>query len=351
MFFSCHFYHGLLGEISARDFLDRVRFTELRQTSLVGGSARFVRCVNELTKAAQSEANLLLLGETGTGKEMIARSVHALSHRSSERFVAVNCANLDGNRLENELFGHERGSFTGADRVHHGQFEAVGAGTLLLDEIGDMALSLQAKLLRAIEQREFYRVGGTVAVPLRARLVCATSVDLDDAAASNAFRPDLLARVNQLRIVMPAVRDRPGDVLLLLRHFLDKHSRGRAVALSPSAREMLERFDYPMNVRQVENAIVSALSSCYPGSMILPKHLPAEITRPAAKKLLRLEIPGELGYAGAREAALRAVDKIYLEELLIKNNGNQSSAADEGQIDRKTFATRLKNARDGGEDG
>jgi DNA-binding NtrC family response regulator len=339
------------GTATALDFLDGAKFEELRRTTLVGNSPGFLACVEQLCKAARAEANLLLLGESGTGKEVFARSLYSLSQRASEPFLAVNCANLEGNRLENELFGHEQGSFTGADRLHRGTFEAVGAGVLLLDEIGEMEMPLQAKLLRAIEQREFFRLGSTKPIQLRARVVCATSLDLDEAAAKGAFRRDLLVRIDQFRISLPSLRERRADILPLLCHFLAVHSKGRAVAFSASALDLLQNFDYPMNIRQLDHTVSSAVTQAYPGSIILPKHLPVEIMKRADPPRSAMAMSTALSYDDARAAALQEVDRIYLPPLLRKHNGNQSSAAEEIRIDRKTLAARLKGIKRGENDG
>lgn len=326
-------------------YLERLR--ELRRKSLVGESTNFIRCLEELKSAVGCDANVLLVGETGTGKEMFAQAIHKLSRRSGNPSVAINCAGLPASLLESELFGHVKGAFTGADANRVGRFEAVGAGTLLLDEIGDIKTPLQMKLLRAIEQRVFQRVGDNKDVQFNARLICATSADLEQAAAEGKFRRDLLGRIDQLRIELPSLRERRGDVSILARHFLAKHSRGRVVEISRSAMEALENYDYPMNIRQLENAIVGALARSDPGRLILPKHLPAEITGRTSRQEKTgrvISLPDELSYKQAREHVADAVDRLYLNELLRKHGGNQTRAAEEAGIDRKTFSARIEQA-------
>jgi two-component system response regulator HydG len=247
--------------------------------------------------------------------------------------------------LEGELFGHVRGAFTDAKEDRTGRFEAVGAGTLLLDEIGDIEIALQAKLLRVIEEREFTRVGENKHRAFNARLICATAMDLDSAVSNGRFRADLLGRINQFRIAIPPLRDRPEDTPLLAWHFLQKHARGQRVQISPSAMRILEGYSFPMNVRQLENASVEALARCDPGTLILPKHLPKEIVAPIESVrrdgTQAIQVPQGLGYAEARDRVCRQFDRIYLLALLHKHHNNQSRAAEEAGIDRKTFAARL----------
>ena len=334
------------------DMAYQERLRELRRKSLVGESPNFIRCLEELKSAAGCDANVLLVGETGTGKEMFAQAIHYLSRRSGNPSVAVNCAGLPGTLLETELFGHVKGAFTGAAANRVGRFEAAGAGTLLLDEIGDVETPLQVKLLRVIEQRVFQRVGENRDAQFNARLICATSTDLEKAVAEGRFRRDLLGRIDQLRIELPPLRERRGDISTLAKHFLRKHSRGRVVEVSRSAMEALENYDYPMNIRQLENAIVGALARSDSGRLILPKHLPAEIIGGALKHEepgLVISVPKNLPYTRARDYADEAVDKVYLIELLRKHGGNKTRAAEEAGIDRKTFADRVEQALQAGE--
>lgn len=333
---------------------ERARFREIVQKSLVGESAAFKKCLDELRLAAGADANILLVGETGTGKEMFARAAHRISRRSGEPFIAVNCAGLSPNLLESELFGHAKGAFTDAKVARAGRFEVVQAGTLLLDEIGDVPVPLQVKLLRVIEQRVFQRVGENEDVEFHGRLICATSVDLEAAVKDGRFRSDLLGRIDQFRIVLPPLCERRVDIPILLRYFLDKHARGRPVAVSRTAQEIIEAFDFPMNVRQLENAVVEALARLGGGSIILPHHLPKDVTgaKPAqpCPEAMIVTVPRELPYEEARAHACRAVDHVYLTALLEKHGGNQSRAAEEAGIDRKTFAARLRSTPEGGEE-
>jgi len=323
------------------------KFRELRHQQLIGESQVFRSCLEELKLAARCDANVLLVGETGTGKEVFAKAIHELSRRSGNPFVAINCASLPGGLLEAELFGHVKGAFTGAEAARVGRFEAAGAGTLLLDEIADIEINLQTKLLRVIEQRVFQRLGTNMDVSFNARLICATSVDLPAAIDLGRFRSDLLGRINQFRIVIPAIRERKTDIPVLTRHFLLKHARGRPVDISKTALEILETYNYPMNVRQLENAVVGALARSYPGSLILPKHLPEDLTGTRAhsdEEYRVVKLPKKLSYKNARAFVVKAVDNLFLGNLLQKYGGNHTRAAEDAGIDRKTFNERLEQA-------
>ena len=327
------------------DLVEHTIFHEITRTSLIGDSPTFRRCLEEMRRAARSHANVLLVGETGTGKEWFARAIHQLSGKPRKKPLAVNCSALPGTLLESELFGHVKGAFTGADKDRIGRFEEVGAGTLLLDEIGDVPPELQIKLLRVIEEREFQRLGENQDKPFWGRLICATSVDLEEAASSKRFRRDLLGRINQFRITLPPLRERRGDIRLLVDHFLAKLAKARRADISRSAMEILERSDFPGNVRQLENAILEGLARCAPGDLILPQHLPAAMLSPPAPETAEpgyaIRVAGDLSYEEAREAAARGVDRIYLPALLARHGGNRTRAAEEAGLDRKTFGNRL----------
>jgi two-component system response regulator AtoC len=336
-----------------RPFLGDIgeRFERLRETTLVGEHPRFKKCIDELAVAARTDANVLLLGETGVGKEMFASAIHEIGDHSRHRYLAINCANLPGSLLESELFGHVKGAFTGADKTRLGRFEEVGEGTLMLDEVGDMEAPLQMKLLRVIEQREFQRLGENKNIPFRGRLICATSVDLDRAVEDGKFRRDLLGRINQLRIVLPPLRERRSDIPLLASRLLKKHANAH-VELSESTKQHLLSFTYPMNVRQLENIMVSALAHAGGRSVIIPRDLPSEVLQQprerARPETIAVAIPASLGYAEARVEALRGVDRIFLRRILEQHSGNQSAAAAELGIDRKTLSQRYREAFEAG---
>jgi transcriptional regulator with PAS, ATPase and Fis domain len=213
-------------------------------------------------KAARSEANILVLGESGTGKELIARAVHANSPRAAQPFVPVDCASLPENLLESELFGHEKGAFTGAVRAKPGLMEVAAEGTVFLDEIGELPLGLQSKLLRALQERQIRRVGGTALVDVNVRVVSATNRDLRQEAAKGRFREELYYRVNVIEIRLPPLRERTGDVRLLVHAFLKRYGQGRVTACADDAMTALEAYGWPGNVRELQNVVERA---CAPG--------------------------------------------------------------------------------------
>jgi DNA-binding NtrC family response regulator len=335
------------------DGIDREAFDRFVQDQIIGQSPPVQQCIREMLMAARCDANVLLLGETGTGKEVFARGIHLLGRRAGNPYLVVNCPALPGSLLESELFGCAKGAFTGADSDRRGRFEEVGAGTLLLDEIGFVSPDFQAKLLRVIEQKVFQRLGENRDIPSHARLICATSVDLETAAKQGGFRPDLLGRIDQLRITLPPLRERRDDIPLLLRHFLAKHARGHPVTISRSAMDVLKSAEFPMNVRQLENVLVGALVRSEAGELILPKHLPKEVTESRAAESapsgMVIRFPAGLIYKEARDLVCRELDFLYLPKLLRKHEGNVGRAVEEAGIDRKTFNERLKAAAPSGE--
>ncbi|MBZ0266869.1 sigma-54 dependent transcriptional regulator, partial [bacterium] len=229
-------------------------------------------------KVASGNATVLILGESGTGKELVARAIHQLSPRRDHSFVAVNCPSIPRDLLESELFGYEKGAFTGADAVKQGRLELADGGTLFLDELGDLPFAAQAKLLRVLQERTFERLGGLETLSVDVRILAATSVDLAAAVAERRFREDLYYRLNVVPIVMPALRDRPEDVPALVEHFLTQYAiEGRAVRyVTPEAMRRLAGYPWPGNVRELENAIQYAVN-LMEGDTVRPTDLPRAI--------------------------------------------------------------------------
>lgn len=247
--------------------------------NMVGVSARMKEVFEFVRRVAATDATVLVEGESGTGKELVARAIHRNSKRAENPFVAINCAAIAENLLESELFGHEKGAFTGAAAQKKGRIEMAEGGTLFLDEVSELAPELQAKLLRVLQEREFERVGGTRAIPLDTRLIAATNKKLSEAIESGEFRKDLYYRLNVVTLTMPALRDRSEDIPQLAEHFLSKASRKcktRMKSLSEEAKACLIKYDWPGNVRELENAIERAvvLGS---GNVVLPEDLPETI--------------------------------------------------------------------------
>jgi len=251
--------------------------------NMVGASQRMKDVFEFVRRVAPTDATVLIEGESGTGKELVARAIHRNSARSENSFVAINCAAIAENLLESELFGHEKGAFTGAAAQKKGRIEMAEGGTLFLDEVSELAPELQAKLLRVLQEREFERVGGTRAISLDIRLIAATNKKLASAVAAGEFRKDLFYRLNVVTLTMPALRERADDIAQLAEHFLAKSSRKsktRIKELSDEARACLIKYDWPGNVRELENAIESALV-LGASDTILPEDLPEAVLESA----------------------------------------------------------------------
>jgi len=285
---------------------------------LIGNSALMRELIRFIGRAARANATVLILGESGTGKELVAGALHRNSLRSAGPFVAVNCAAVPENLIESEFFGHEKGSFNGADALKKGKFELAAGGTLFLDEAGELSLPIQAKLLRALQERHVDRIGGMRPIPTDIRLIAATNCDLESAVAEGSFREDLYYRLNVLSVRTPALRDRREDIPALIRHFLFKHAKeggGRVVlGTSEEADAILRRYDWPGNVRQLENVIERAVVL---GStkFIVPEDLPREVFRRSPLKSKTLE------------GAVLDVQREFVENALELAGGSQKKAA------------------------
>lgn len=245
----------------------------VRATALVFEDPVSRRLLEQIERIAPSDATVLIIGETGTGKELVARHIHALSKRSKNIFGALNCAALSENLIESELFGHEKGAFTGALTSKDGWFETANKGSLFLDEVGDLPFGMQAKLLRVLQEREVVKVGSRQPVPVDVRIIAATNVNLEQAVAASHFRADLYYRFNVATIQLSPLRERLGDILPLARHFLkiygDRLGYGE-IKLSPATELTLLNYDWPGNIRELENAVHRALLVC-PGNRLRPE--------------------------------------------------------------------------------
>lgn len=304
---------------------------------MVAASASMRELGAIVRRIAPTDATVLILGETGTGKERIARAVHSLGRRGEERFVAVNCAAIPGELLESELFGYTKGSFTGAARDRAGLFEEADKGTLFLDELGDMRLSLQAKLTRVLEERAVRRVGEAVERPVDTRIVAATHRELMKMVEKGSFREDLWYRLNVATIRVPPLRDRREDIELLAHHFLGKRAavdpQATPHGFTEDALVALAAYDWPGNVRQlgaaVERASISSL-----GDEITRTDLPPEVIGAGANAADDLT---EKNWQDAMETAKELAAPRYLEALLRKNDGNVSAAARIAGVERESF--------------
>ena len=298
--------------------------------AMVARDQRMIHILGLLQRVAPTPATVLLLGESGVGKEVIARCLHAHSRRASKTFVAVNCAALAPTLIESELFGHERGSFTGATDRHSGVFERADGGTLFLDEIGELDAALQSKLLRVLQERVFERVGGGKPVEVDVRIIAATNQDLQRAVQEGRFRADLYFRLSTFPIEIPPLRERPADIDALAELFLGRAARQFEKAnlrLSDEARYALRAHPWPGNVRELENAMERA--AILADDVVLPEHFPFGETNGA-----RLPAYGPLN--------MRDLERRAIEEALKRHEGNRTHAARELGISLRTLQYRLK---------
>lgn len=310
---------------------------------ILGESEAIKRTVAETQRVATTETNVLLLGESGTGKELFARAIHHLSDRREKPFVAINCAAIPETLIENELFGHERGSFTGASDRRLGKFELASGGTVFLDEIGELPLAVQSKLLRAIEEKVIDRIGGRASLPVDVRVVAATNKDLKAAVESGEFRGDLFFRLAVFPIEIPALRNRADDVLLLARHFaaqLGKELRGREASFSEESLRALREHQWPGNVRELENSIERAC--ILTDTMLLePQDLGLRVPdNDESEPLHALDLGGTLFEVTQR--ALRYVERRKILAALEANDHNKGRTAEDLGVSYKTLLTKLK---------
>ena len=313
---------------------------------IIGEAPALKQVITALQRAAGTDATVLLEGESGTGKELFARALHALSDRSDGPFVAINCAAIPDNLLETELFGHEKGAFTGAVARKPGKFELAHRGTLFLDEIGDLPLGLQAKILRALEERRFERVGGTVSLQVDVRIVAATNKALRAGVAAKLFREDLYFRLSVFPITIPPLRDRPDDIPILARAFVDRFCREmkkKVATLSPAAIQELQRYPWPGNVRELQNSMERTVILA-DGDTIHARHLNLSFHAPAAPEppstWTGFDFSGSLADVARRAQA--EAEKRKIEQVLKEAGGNKGRASDMLQVSYKTFLMKLK---------
>ena len=315
--------------------------------AIIGEAPALKRVIATLHRAAATDTTVLLLGESGTGKELFARTLHALSPRANGPFVAINCAAIPETLLESELFGHEKGAFTGATARKPGRFELAHRGTLFLDEIGDLPLALQGKILRALEEKRFERVGGTQSLQVDVRLVSATNRNLKTAVAARQFREDLFFRLSVFPIDIPPLRERTGDIEVLARHFVERFCRDlkkRPLAFSPEAVDEMQRYEWPGNVRELQNCIERACILTE-GDTIRPRHLNLSFREGIAAEAPpdaweQIDLAGTMADASRR--ILIEVERRKIVKALQEAGGQKPKAADLLQVSYKTFVQKLK---------
>lgn len=301
---------------------------------IMGDSPEIIKVLEQIDKVADTDAPVLILGETGTGKELVASALHKNGHRAKKPFEVVQCGAIPKDLLESELFGHEKGAFTGATTLRKGKFERADGGTLLLDEIGDMPLELQVKILRAIEQKEFERVGGSRIIKVDVRIIAATNRDLVDMIEKGEFRSDLYYRLNMITIHVPPLRDRRSDIPKLAEYFLGKYSvahKLRVRTISRNAMELLVQYDWPGNVRELNNYIGRAVFLAE-SDVILPKHLPQELREKKQKPSTEITVG----------MTLKEIEKELILKTLEAFEGNRTKTAETVGISLRALHYKLK---------
>ncbi|MEK6784827.1 MAG: sigma-54 dependent transcriptional regulator [Nitrospirota bacterium] len=311
---------------------------------LVGNSATMRDVLALVNKVAPTDSNILVYGESGTGKEMIARLIHESSSRSDRPFVPVDCVSLQDSLLETELFGHEKGAFTGAHAAKAGLFEAADGGTIFLDEVSGMTPNLQARLLRVLQERHVRRVGGTRFTPLNVRVIAASNQDLEGLCKRGTFREDLYYRLNVIPLTLPPLRARGEDILLLANEFLTRFAQRVRAELStvptidPSAADLLMRYAWPGNVRELQNVMERA-AVLVDGATVTSAQLPERFLSLADRDSLQSE---SSSFKQAKQQAVESFERGFLVDLLKRNDGHMGRAAREAGVDRKTIERMVK---------
>lgn len=313
-------------------------------TQFVGQNQAILKLKDDIAQVAQLDCNVLITGETGTGKELVARTIYELSPRENKRFLPINCGALTEDLMLNELFGHEKDAFTGASKWHKGLLESADGGVVLFDEIGEMPLTMQVKLLRVLQEKKIIRVGGTQEIPIDVRILAATNRDLQEEAKKGVFRQDLYYRLNVVSLNIPSLRERKDDIPLLVRHFLAKYPQtdGTVKSIEPRALDLLQEYDYPGNVRELENIIERSLAMCGEPE-IKVYHLPSEFSEYNA-----IEISSRSESEPKRLQSLEKTERDYIMSVLKKVDGNKTKAAKIMGIDRVSLWRKLKKYEESG---
>ena len=317
---------------------------------MVGKSRKMRQIFAIVEKIAATQATVIIEGETGTGKDLVARAIHSMSPRKDKPFAVFDCSAVAPNLIESELFGHEKGAFTGAVRARAGVFEAAMGGTVFLDEIGELTLDLQPKLLRSLEQREIKRVGSNTAVKLDVRVICATNKNLKKEVQEKRFREDLYYRLSVVKISLPSLQERAEDIPLIVEKMLADGKFNRLAdgklkitRVDDAALKTLSHYDWPGNVRELSNVIERA-SSLAEGDEIAKNHIDYVLTDmlEGDERTDKMQIDSSLPFKEAKQKLVEVFEKEYLEDLLKRNNHNLSKAAREAKVDRKHIRNLLK---------
>ncbi len=306
--------------------------------NLIGVSSAWNNIMEKIRRVASLKTTVLILGESGTGKELVARTIHRLSPRDKNSFIAINCAAVPKDLIENEIFGHEKGAFTGAVEIKHGKFELADKGTIFLDEIGDMSLPLQSKLLRVLQESEFQRIGGTKNIMVDIRVIAASNKDLQKEVDIGNFREDLFYRINVFPIFIPPLRERPNDIIPLARQFLSYFSKNmnkEPISFSSQAENIFINNEWKGNVRELRNVVERAVILC-DGSCILPEHINIKGEKSRDK------IDWEAPLHDVVESTLKSVEISKIKNALTQSKGNKTKAAQMLQISYKTLLIKIK---------
>ncbi len=313
----------------------------LGMPEMIGRSSQWNDIIEKIKKVAPLKTTVLVLGESGTGKELVARAIHHISQRAKYSYIAVNCAAIPKDLIENEIFGHEKGAFSGAAEIKLGRFELADRGTIFLDEIGDMELSLQSKLLRVLQENEFERVGGTKTIHVDLRIIAASNKNLEKAVSAGHFREDLFYRLNVFPIFIPPLRERREDIIPLARHFIGLFSsemNKKVLLLSPESESMLQGNEWRGNARELKNIIERAVILC-DSQVLQPEHFNL------AKSESEKQISNEAPLSEIAQFALKTAEKSRIETVLNQTGGNKSRAAEILKVSYKTLLTKIKDYR------
>jgi two-component system, NtrC family, response regulator AtoC len=319
--------------VREKEALKEALFSQNRPAEIIGNSKAMLNVFRLIEKVAPLDSNVLIQGESGTGKEMIARAIHQRSGRRQEPYVSFNCGGFTEELITNELFGHEKGAFTGATETKIGLIEAAHRGTIFLDEIGEMPASMQVKLLRFVEERTLLRVGGVKPLPIDVRLIAASNQDLKEMVKAHSFREDLYYRLNVVMIPLPPLRARPDDIPLLIRCFLEKYSRafGKEVkGVSSEVLDILSRYPFPGNVRELENIVERAVALSDEPE-ISASDLPSDLRELSMRSI-----------EAAPRLTLEEMERKYIQDVLVKTNHRKSLAAEILGLPRTTLWRKMK---------
>jgi len=329
---------SLVDASNLRSVVESGRNAEEENTSFIGESSAMLRIKEVICKIAPSNATALITGESGTGKEVVAREIHSHSAVAAGPFVAINIGGVPENLLESELFGYEKGAFTGAQNRKNGMFELANGGTLFLDEIGDMPLSLQVKILRVLQDRKITRLGGTTPIPINARIIAATNKDLEKMVQEGTFREDLFYRLNVVRIVIPPLRDRSEDIPLLAASIINKYNRSmgsRITGFTPEALDALKRHNFYGNVRELENVLERAMIFAENSTIRFEDlDLRSSVSRPGTPE-------SHSETSGEEAVSLKELEKNAIIRSLQRWEGNRTHAAEELGISRRTLISKI----------